>query len=188
MTPRPFLLSLSFFRIAFASLLLAALGGCASMTPAECKNANWQDVGLRDGLAGEPLTALDARTKSCAEAGVQANAQAYLHGRNQGLQSYCRLDHAARLGLDGKSYHGVCAAGIDAEFRHRYGVGREVYRARSELRSLDSRRNSLEDKLEDAKGNDERKRLRDDLSDLDRSLRRARDRLRDAEWAYDRLR
>lgn len=180
--PRLFLL------LVLVPLLAALLPGCTTMTPSECKTANWHDVGLRDGLAGEPLSELNARTKSCAEAGVQANATQYLQGRNQGLLSYCRLDNAVRLGLDGKTYQGVCAPGIDGEFRRRYSVGREVYQARSALRSQDSRRRSLEDKLRDAGSDEDRRRLREELSDLDRSLRRARDRLRDAEWALERLR
>jgi hypothetical protein len=183
MTPIP----LRFFAslLAFASL---ALGGCTPMTPAECKTANWYDIGLRDGIAGQPVSELDDRTRSCAEAGVQANATAYLRGRNQGLLSYCRMDNAVRLGLDGKTYQGVCAPAIDPEFRRRYAVGKEVHSARSGLRSQEGRRRGLEEKLREAGNDEERRRVREELSELDRSTRRARDRLRDAEWALDRLR
>lgn len=158
------------------------------MSPNECRSADWRGVGLRDGLAGEPLSMLDRRTKDCAEAGVAVNTPLYLDGRNQGLPQYCQLDNAARLGLDGKTYNGVCAPGIDGEFRRRHAVGYEVNQSRNALRDLDRRRRDLEDKLSKAKNDDERKRAREDLRDLDFSLRRARDRVRDAEWAYDRLR
>jgi hypothetical protein len=158
------------------------------MSPAECKNANWRDVGLRDGLAGAPLSELDERTKSCAEAGVQANATQYLQGRSQGLQSYCRIENAAKLGVEGKSYRGVCAPAFDVEFRRRFAIGHEVYEARNALRYQEGRSRSLEDKLRGADGNEERRRLREELSDLDRAIRRTRDRLRDAEWQLDRLR
>lgn len=167
------------------ALLLAS---CATMEPSECKVAQWRDVGLRDGLAGQPLSHMDARTKDCAKAGVALNVPLYLEGRNAGLPQYCRLDNAARVGLAGQSYHGVCAPGLDAEFRRRFNLGREVYRMRSELRSLDQRRQTLEDRLADARGDEERRRLREDLRDLDYSTRHARDRLRDAERALDRLR
>lgn len=170
------------------TLLLATLGACAVMTPNECKTANWYDVGLRDGLAGEAVGELNARTKACAEAGVQANALLYLQGRNQGLETYCRIDNAVRLGLDGKAYQGVCAPAIDPEFRRRYMLGREVYLARGALHSLDGRRHALEERLREARSDEDRRRLRDDLTDLDRSMRRARDRLREVEWALERLR
>ncbi len=158
------------------------------MSADECRTANWRDVGLRDGLAGQPLAMLDQRTKACAEAGVTANAPLYLQGRNQGLPEYCRLDNAARLGLQGKTYHGVCAAGIDGEFRRRHALGLEVYRARASLRSMDQRRRTLEDRLADARTDEDRRRWREELRDLDHDQRRARDRVRDAEWALDRLR
>ncbi len=158
------------------------------MSANECRTANWRDVGLRDGLDGEPLSLLAQRTKACAEAGVSANAPLYLEGRNQGLHDYCHLDNAARQGLAGKTYHGVCAPGLDAEFRRRHQLGLEVYRGRAELYSQDHRRRALEDRLADARTDEERRRWRDELRDLDYSQRRARDRLRDAEWVLDRLR
>lgn len=164
------------------------IGGCATMSPQECKVADWRDLGLRDGLAGEPLSQLDERVKDCAEAGVTADAAAYRQGRQQGLQSYCQLDNAVRLGLDGKSYQGVCPAAVDAEFRRRRDRGYEVYSARKELGNLESRRRDLEKRLREAKTDQERSKTRDELSELDRRYGRERDRLRDAEWALDRLR
>lgn len=172
----------------FLVFVLVLLQACTTMSADECRTANWRDVGLRDGLAGEPLTLLDSRTKACAEVGVTANAPLYLQGRNQGLPDYCRLDNAARLGLQGKTYHGVCAAGIDGEFRRRHALGMEVYRARAALRSMDQRRRTLEDRLAEAKTDDERRRQREELRDLDYDQRRARDRVRDAERYLDRLR
>lgn len=158
------------------------------MSADECRTANWRDVGLRDGVAGQPLSLLNRRTKACAEAGVTADAALYLQGRNLGLPQYCHLDNAARLGLQGKPYHGVCAAGIDGEFRSRHAMGMEVYRARADLRNMDQRRRTLEDRRADAKTDEERRRWREELRDLDHAERRARDRVREAEWNLDRLR
>jgi Protein of unknown function (DUF2799) len=170
------------------SLLMAVLSGCATMSVEECKVAKWGEVGLRDGLAGEPLSKLNSLSKDCADAKVAVDTPAYLQGRDQGLVTYCRLDNATRLGLAGKSYYGACPAPVDTEFRRRFDLGREVYDAREQVRSQDNRRQDLERRLRDAKNDDERKRIRDDLSNLDYSQRRARDRARDAEWALDRLR
>lgn len=172
------------------SILTAGLllGGCATMSPEECQTADWRDVGLRDGLQGLPLSHLDERIGDCAEAGVTVNGALYRQGRQEGLQSYCQPDNATRLGLDGQDYRGVCPASVDAEFRRRHGVAREVHAARKELRDLDTRRDELEKRLREARDDKERSRARDDLYELDRRYRRARDRVRDAEWALDRLR
>ena len=59
---------------------------------------------------------------------------------------------------------------------------------REQVRNLDSRRMGLERQLRDAQKDDDRRKYRNELSDLDYSLRRARDRVRDAEWALDRMR
>ena len=172
----------------FIVLMLMVLSGCASMSVEECKVARWGDVGLRDGLAGEPLAKLNDLAKDCAEAKVAVDTRAYLQGRDQGLITYCQLDNAPRLGLAGQTYRGACPATIDGEFHRRFDMGREVYDMRQQLRSLDNRSVDLERKLRAATTDDARKRLREDLSDTDRRQRRARDQLRDAEWALDRIR
>lgn len=169
-------------------LLVLCLPGCATMSADECKLARWNEVGLRDGLAGEPLSTLNARTQDCAEARVTPDTRAYLQGRDQGLQSYCRLDNAVQLGLNGKTYQGVCPAPLDYEFRRRFSLGREVYDARQQINQRERRRDELERKLKAAGKDDERRKIRDELEDEDRKTRRARDRLRDAEWQLDRLR
>ena len=164
------------------------LTGCATMTPNECKAANWGEVGLRDGLAGAALSVLNDRVKDCAEAQVPVDTPRYLQGREQGLLQFCRIENAAPLGLDGKSYDGVCPATMDAEFRRRFKAGRDVHVARNELRSLESRRGTGEERLRSAANDDDRRRARDALRELDSDMRRARDRVRDAEWVLDRLR
>ncbi|MBK7656368.1 MAG: DUF2799 domain-containing protein [Betaproteobacteria bacterium] len=169
-------------------VMLLAMGGCTTMSVEECKVARWGEVGLRDGLAGQPLSKLDDLSKDCAEAKVTVDTNAYLQGRDQGLITYCRPSNAVKLGLEGKYYQGACPASIDADFRRRYGVGREVYDSREQVRNLDSRRMGLERQLRDAQKDDDRRKYRNELSDLDYSLRRARDRVRDAEWALDRMR
>ncbi len=162
--------------------------GCATMTPSECQTANWSDVGLRDGLAGAALSVLNDRVKDCAEAKVAVDTPRYLQGRDQGLVQYCRIENAVPLGLNGSSYEGVCPVGVDGEFRRRYRIARDVHLARAELRNLDSRVGAAEDRLRSAAHDDERRRAREALRDLDFDMRRARDRQRDAEWQLDRLR
>ena len=172
----------------FLGALLALLSACTTMSVEECKVARWGEVGLRDGLAGQPLSKLNDLAKDCAEAKVTVDTNAYLQGRDQGLVTYCRPDNAVKLGLEGKSYQGACPASIDGDFRRRFGVGREVYDSREQVRSLDGRRMTLERQLRDAQKDDDRRRVRNDLSDLDYSLRRARDRVRDAVYSLSRMR
>jgi len=197
-------------RIASVLLIALSLASCATMSPEECRFANWNDVGLRDGLDGKPLTLLNARVSDCADANVRVDGNAYLKGREAGLRNYCRLENAAPLGLNGGSYEGVCPAQIDGEFRRRYQIGYNVYASHAEVERIENRMQSLEQRLRrldrdedkrlrDANKEDDRRRIRrdidddrrhvrDELRDLDRALYRARDASRFAEWTLSQLR
>ena len=175
----------------FLSVIVALstlLGGCATMSADECKVANWSDVGLRDGLEGAALSRLDYRVKDCAEAKVAVDTPRYLQGRDQGLLQFCHLENAVPLGLKGGNYNGVCPVGLDGEFRHRFKLGRDVYDTRQVVRNLEGNINGAEDRLRVAPNDEDRRRAREALRDLDFEIRRARDRQRDAERALDRLR
>lgn len=194
----------------FSSLTLTlvtalAITSCATMSPEECRRANWRDVGLRDGLDGSPLALLAERTSDCAEAKVTVDNVAYLLGRDDGLKTFCRVENALPLGLNGGTYHGVCPPQVDEEFRRRHAIGYNVFFWRNELAQIGSRMQSLEMRLfsvgreEDRRArdgktdddrrrirreaDDERRRIRNELRDLDFGLLRAREQLRAAEWA-----
>ena len=198
--------------ISLASAVLSGflLASCATMSPEECKRADWGAIGQSDGLDGKALSHLDDRTKDCAEVGVILNTQAYLQGRDWGLRSYCRLENAVPLGLNGGTYAGVCPPEIDMQFQHRFQIARSVYDLRSDVRSLDGQIDNLERRLRDLHQgeerrlkeagsdeqrkkvrqmmDDERRHLRGEISDSDRRLRRKRDELRSAEHTLSNLR
>ncbi len=176
----------SFIVIALASTFL--LQSCATISPTECKVARWEDVGLRDGLIGRPLYWLDGLSKDCSKAGVTVDARAYLRGRDTGLKTFCQPGNAIKLGLDGQAYEGVCPAPLDGEFRRLRDIGADVRTSREYLESQDRRLVSLERKLAEAKTDADKKRIREELSQMDGVLRRARDRVRDAENNLDRNR
>ena len=186
------------------------ISGCETMSADECKSANWHDVGMRDGLGGQPLTLLNERAKDCAKVGTRVDNTAYLAGRERGLFSFCRLENAVPLGLNGSSYAGVCPAAIDYEFRRRHSLAYAVHQLRYKVNDIESSSNRLERKLREAdkeedkklkasdkeddrkrirkEFDDRRRQLRNELRDLDRAMRNTRDDLRGAEYALDSVR
>ena len=186
------------------------LASCATMSPEECKRADWGAIGQSDGIDGKTLSHLDDRAEDCAKVGVMVNTPVYIQGRELGLRSYCRLENAVPLGLNGGTYAGVCPPEIDMHFQHRFQVARSVYDLRSDVRSLDGQIDNLERRLRDLHQgeerrmkeagsdeqrkkvrqaiDDERRHLRGEISDSDRRLRRKRDELRSAENALSNLR
>ena len=77
-------LMLSFRAWIGLGLICLGLVSCATMSPKECRVADWHEIGLTDGLAGKALTFFNERRLDCEEAGVVANPNAYLAGREQG--------------------------------------------------------------------------------------------------------
>ena len=201
---------MTLLRVSGMLLLPFLLSSCAVMTADECRQANWYEVGQRDGRAGETLAKFTERREACAEARVVVDANAYAQGRDLGLRAYCRLDNAVQIGLDGGTYHGVCPAVMDYEFRRRVEVGHDVYYWRGQVSTYESRINNHEKRMREADRNEDkelkiatndeqrrnirrefdnkRQRLRDELREADRELHHARERLRDAERAMYSLR
>jgi hypothetical protein len=191
-------------RAAFA-LFCIILASCTTMSPEECKIADWREVGQRDGMQGEPLSQLQSRAEDCAKVGVSINLSSYQLGRDAGLRNYCRLENAVPLGLRGGYYAGVCPPEIDGLFQQRFQIARAVHDLRNDVRSLYDRTEGLERRLRDlnyseerrlkeAGSEDERKKIRKSLDDerhgireqlgeTDRHLQRKRDDLRSAEFS-----
>jgi hypothetical protein len=191
-------------------LLSLGLASCTVMSPQECKLANWREIGLTDGMAGKPMQVFEVRRGDCAEANVTADTHDYLVGREQGLRSYCQLSNALQIGLRGESYHGVCPAAIDSEFRRRHDIGYDVHRMRGELAQMEIRYGALEKGLRNKKidlekhaneygKNDDFKRqyrefeaaehrVREEQRDIELNQHRVGEQLRQSEWAMAQLR
>jgi len=164
-------------RIAWLAPVLAAalLGGCATMSENECRTADWRDVGYRDGKAGYPRSRMAEHADACKKVGVTVDPQAYDTGRVRGLNQYCTPENGLDQGLHGGSYRNVCPPNFEPGFLRNYRAGREVYDQRNLVDSLDSDRSRLETKLDKADSDDERKRIRNQLHELDYRLRTERD-------------
>ena len=73
--------------------LLLLLTGCAGLTEADCRSANWYDLGRRDGDVYGLSPMIDQYSYQCAAYGVQADATQYMRGWEIGDQEYrARLD------------------------------------------------------------------------------------------------
>ena len=170
------------------TVLSALLGGCESMSPAECATADWRGRGVEDGRQGRTDSAADYH-ESCSKAGVQMDLASYRAGRSQGLQSYCRPDNAIKEGLAGRSYNNVCPPSLEQNFRTFYAAAYREQEARQTVTRLQNEQKQWEQELLDGKTTPSRKTiLRDQLARSDRRMVEARDDLRDAQYRLERLR
>jgi len=124
-----------------ASLLaVALLGACATgMGRDECAMADWRTIGYEDGLRGFPAERIGAHRVACAKHQVTPNLAAYTEGRDRGLRELCQPKNGFSVGLHGGGYANVCSGPTETAFVDSYRWGRQIYDARSELRSTNAR-------------------------------------------------
>jgi hypothetical protein len=129
----------SLLRILTVVVLAASLHGCASLSKNECLSANWEDIGRRDGRNGYTEERLMDHTTACAKVGITPDRDAWLHGREQGLESYCEPRNGFRIGEYGGNYTtGVCRGFDEDAFVDAWRDGREIYRISSAISSADN--------------------------------------------------
>jgi hypothetical protein len=99
------------------------------MSKEECLNANWNDVGLKDGIKGRDVSRLNGYVKSCAKTNITPDETAYTKGRNKGLKSFCTIQNGYAQGIKNKEYYGVCVDHNEARFLEGRTLGLELYAA-----------------------------------------------------------
>lgn len=141
----------------FALCLMAAVlvSSCATLNKSECREADWQTIGLEDGAKGHPLTYIGKHRKACAEHGVTPDLDQYGLGHNAGLKRFCTPDSGFKQGRAGRSYNNVCPTELEGRFLAGYDTGRELHELKSEIdrmlreaRTADAEKAALEQNLQ----------------------------------------
>lgn len=167
------------FLIIVSALLI--LQGCASLSEKECMTANWYEQGYRDGRNGQPASRIEDHREACFKVGVVPDPAQYAKGRAGGVLEYCTPENALREGRNGKPYRNACPVHLEGQFLNYHQAGYRVYQAVEHVNYLNRQSQQLERKLDKEKDDKKRRRIREELRDLDRNLRRAHDHVFDAE-------
>ena len=142
--------SRSLIRVFAALAVLASLGGCASLSKSECLNANWEDIGIRDGANGQPEEYLILHSTACAKVHVVPDRGAYLHGRETGLERFCVPHRAYQIGEYGNGFDvGICRNFDQERLQVAYEKGRDVHQRSADLNSIDNELRDIHVRLED---------------------------------------
>jgi len=119
-------------RLLFAASLFALAGCATGMSKNECLYADWRAIGYEDGARGAPATAISPRRAACAQkASLAPDMSAYLAGRDEGLNEFCRPAKGFDLGAHGGRYQGVCADRDEAAFTTAFSQGRGLFERQS---------------------------------------------------------
>ncbi len=158
-----------------------ALLGCTSLFKNQCRQADWYEIGIRDGSLGKPRTLFQSHYDTCLEYGVHADRQAYFRGRAEGLRSFCTHDNGLAQGKQGKTYRQVCPPELESDFLAGFEKGKRIYLYHARIAALENRLKSIERRIKSAQrmlsdeNTSDRKRtaLRNALRDLDLQYRQA---------------
>lgn len=127
-----FIKSLVIITVAAVSGL--SLYSCATLKKDECLNADWFQIGYEDGAMGYPASRVGSHRKACAGFEVTPDLEAYLDGRNMGLNQFCTPRNGYRMGLSGKTYLDQCREHGSDAFLTAFNRGKDVYRLKKEIR------------------------------------------------------
>lgn len=131
-----------------ASIIVAGLSGCATMSGDECMTSDWSQIGYEDGSRGYTTDRLGKHRKACAKHGVTPDFTAYQAGRDQGLIEYCQPGRGFSVGSNGGSYNGVCSVNLEADFLDAYNAGYHLYALRSNVNRASSSISSKEREID----------------------------------------
>ena len=121
------------YRLATCLMAAIMVSGCATLNKSECREADWQTIGLEDGAKGQPLTYISRHRKACAEYGVTPDLDQYRLGHTAGLSQFCTPANGFKQGRAGRSYNDVCPTELEGRFLSGYDTGRELHELKSEI-------------------------------------------------------
>jgi hypothetical protein len=124
------------YRLVLGILLALLASGCATMDKSECRQADWQMIGIEDGAKGHPVSYIGNHRKACAEYGVQPDLAQYRNGHQTGLTQFCTASNGFNQGRAGRKYNEVCPAGLREQFVRGYNTGRELNLLNSEIHHM----------------------------------------------------
>jgi hypothetical protein len=137
-------------RYIFGLAVVWLTASCATMDKSECRQADWQTIGLEDGAAGRAVAYIGNHRKACAEYGVTPDLAAYRDGHAIGVRRFCTPPNGFRQGRAGRGYAGVCPADLEQDFvaahatGHRlYSLDREIDRLQRDAQNMDEDRAAL---------------------------------------------
>lgn len=167
--------------LGLGSLALVALSGCESMSPAQCRTADWARQGYQDGLRGESQNRIADYAEDCGKVGVMPHAAEYRRGWDSGIVQFCTPQNGWSQGLQGNSYKENACQGQagQPQFAYYFRIGMDAYRTKKQIDSNNQETHRLQHRLNEVKpgpkADEERRRIREDLRRLDGEQYRLRD-------------
>ena len=132
-----------------ATILMAyALSGCATMSPEECLQANWEEVGYNDAVEGYPVSRSSAHREACAHTGVSVDFELYRNGHALGLPYYCTRETGFETADHGGDFATQCRRETFTDYVMGYREGLDVFALKTEMREIEIQIDQKSDQAE----------------------------------------
>ena len=125
-----------------------ALIGCATMSPEECRQANWEEVGYNDAVEGYPASRSADHREACADTGVAVDFDLYRHGYALGLPYYCTRQTGFETADHGGDFATQCRRDTFPDYATGYGEGLDVFALKTEMRQIELQIDERSDQAE----------------------------------------
>ena len=132
--------------LGMASALLVLMSGCASMSIEQCKTANWQSVGEKDGANGAG-SLLARHYKACQKAQVVPDQKQYEQGYAKGLSYYCTPRTVFDYALQGRGNYEYCPVQQRASLRPYHQTANQYFQAKRAFSDSENQWTSARQKL-----------------------------------------
>ena len=132
-------------RLTTILLLTCALSGCATMSPEECLQANWEEVGYNDAVEGYPVSRSSEHREACADTGVSVDFELYRNGHALGLPYYCTREIGFETADHGGEFATQCRRETFPDYVAGYSEGLDVFRLKTEMREIEIQINEKSD-------------------------------------------
>lgn len=162
-------------------LPILLLSACATMTPDECRLADWYLIGEMDARAGLGPSHFANRDRACREAGYLSDQSSWRAGWDHGLTVFCTGDQGFRFGRQGGRYESICPAALEPDFLRGFDPGRRIHVQEERVSSVKRGIGTLEARIE--RERDRGRLSEEELAALQRDLARLVGQLRDEELA-----
>lgn len=166
MTPREYQSSALVLACTAIAIFLSTACSSLKVEQASCEQADWYELGRRDGSQGSPSDRLNQQRKACGKSFRADWESMYINGRNAGLVEYCEPRNAYELGRMGVAYLYVCPSTVEPQFISAYRKGQTAHDLEIESKRLDMQIDQLAQKLLLANNKYDQKELSDEMSEL----------------------
>ncbi len=181
-----------YYKLALITVSVLSLNACSfrTLSPEQCTNGNWHQIGYNDGVVGADEDYILNHQKSCGSEGVIPDFQQWKKGWKLGISEFCTGENIFERAKSGYPFKNFCENIGSVDLQKVHNAGNKIHKIKQEIykdhRRLSEYKNELSDleQLFDS-GNiidsQERRKVRERMKELYFKIPRFEDQIKENE-------